>query len=94
MCNTLAMLTKEDKDYITNHVDRKIDELAVLVQSGFKEIIETKADKRDLEETDKKIEKIDYRLDVIEYKLVGGQGRRIERLEDDIRIVKTKIGLQ
>ena len=60
-------------------VSVEFSEFAIMVQSCFKEIMETKADKADV------ATKID--IERLENKFEG----RIERIEDNIRIVKTKL---
>lgn len=85
------MLTKKDKKYIEDRIESKIDNLAILIQSGFKQIMATKADAEDV---NKRFDKIDHRLDILEYKMIGTHGRRLDKVEDDIRMVKAKFKLK
>lgn len=88
------MLTLEDKKYIKDRIGKKIDNLAVLIQKSFAQV-SLRADMEAIEvRMNDRFDKIDYRLDVIEYKIIGGQGRRLEKIEDDMRVVKTKLDLQ
>lgn len=91
------MLTKKDLELIGEVINQtvptiverivepKFEEFAILIQNEFRvihSILETKADKADLET---KADKTDILR--LENKFEG----RIERIEDDIRIVKTKL---
>lgn len=64
-----------------------INDLAIMTQKGFADL-EGRMDKRfdDFEE------RINRRFDIIEFKM-GGHDRRIENLEDKMRIVNNKLGL-
>lgn len=86
MCQTAEMLTKEDKKYI----DNKIDNLDIIIQSGFQQIMETKANKVDVDKVENNLTR---RIDILEYKIVGGQIRRLDKIEDEMRIVKSKLNL-
>lgn len=99
MCNTTGVLTKEDKNYIETTIDKKLDqkldeklgEFAILMKQSFDKvfaILDTKADKKDVDE---RFDRLEYRMDTLEYKIVGGQSRRLEKVEDDVRIIKSKL---
>jgi len=69
------------------HIDEKFDELASMVQRGFQE-----NDKR-FESIERKLEEHDTRFNRIEnLLLLREQTNRIEKLEDDMRQIKTKVG--
>jgi len=68
------------------------DDLARMVQKGFDGVdkkLEKTATKEDLASTEAKLE---TRLDGIENLLLRALENRIERLEDDMRVVKTTLG--
>ncbi|MFZ4405594.1 MAG: hypothetical protein ACOYOK_15995 [Pseudobdellovibrionaceae bacterium] len=72
-------------------VEPKFEEFAILMQNEFRAIHETKADKTDI---DRLMEIIETKADktditILENKFEG----RIERLEDNMRIVKTTLKL-
>ena len=74
-----------------------IENLAISVQKGFIEVKEEfKEVRREIKELDQKFDerfdKVEERLENIEG-FVGGHERRFERLEDDMRMVKTKVGI-
>ena len=67
-----------------------IEDLAVSVQKGF---IEVKQEIKDLDQkVDKRFDKVEERLDRIEGS-VTGHGNRLDRREDGMRVVKTKVGI-
>ena len=72
-----------------NNNDKKVttDDLAVMVKKGF--------DKMDngFEEAKKERKGITKRLETIE-KNQGRDDRRVTKLEDDMRVVKTKVGIE
>ena len=76
-----------------------LDTLALMVGRGFQETHKELGDFRNetekcFEQVDKRFEQIDSRFDRIESILLQGHERRIERLEDTIRILKTKAGIR
>jgi len=85
------MLTKKDLFLISELVDAKFTDFAILMQNEFRaihEILETKADKVDTaSKTD--ILRLENNITRLENKFEG----RIEKLEDNIRIVKTTLKL-
>jgi hypothetical protein len=103
---TFSMLTKQDKNYIAdainNALDKKFDDFATIIQSSFKNVyekfdaVDNRFDAVDarFESIDERFDKLDYRLDVLEYKIVGGQERRLDKIEDDVRTIKTSLNLQ
>lgn len=71
--------------------NQMIEDLAVSVQKGF---IEVKQEIKGLEQKmDKRFDKVEERLDIIEGTLTG-YGNRLDRLEDTMLVVKTKIGVR
>lgn len=66
-----------------------IDNLAVMVQRGFAET----ATKKEVEEITKRLDGMDSRLDRIEFHM-NTHERRLEILEDKMRMVGTKLGLR
>jgi hypothetical protein len=71
------ILTKE-------YFDKAIEKLAISTARGFEEA------KTNLKETE---ERLAVRIDHIEYGLIREHGNRIEKLEDNMRIVKTDLGM-
>jgi len=67
-------------------VSEELSEFAMMVQNGFREIMETKADKADIA-TKIDIERLENSMTRIENKFEG----RIEKAEDNIRVIKTKL---
>jgi hypothetical protein len=85
------MLTKKDLFLISELVDAKFADFAILMQNEFRaihEILDTKADKTDI---DRLIETKADKTDILrlENKFEG----RIEKVEDNMRIVKTTLKL-
>lgn len=58
-----------------------VENLAVSVKNGFDEVYV-------------RLDDMDNRFDRIENISIGGHERRIENLEDDIRTLKTKVGIE
>lgn len=85
------MLTIKDLKLIGDLMDKRFEDFAILMQGEFSNIysiLETKADKSDIEKIlETKADKTD--IGRLEYKFEG----RLERNEDNIRIVKTKLKL-
>lgn len=67
--------------------EEMIEELALSIGRGFQEVTER------LDATNQRLDATNARLDRIEF-LVTGQDRRISILEDKVRQIGTKIGLQ
>ncbi len=76
----LAIMTKNNFDLVFEKFDR-IDERFEQVDARF-------------EQVDARFEQMDRRFDRIENISIGGHERRIENIEDDMRLVKTKVGLK
>jgi DNA anti-recombination protein RmuC len=72
-----------------------LDDLAIMVKNNFDRVEEwfEKIDEG-FEQVDAQFDAMDKRFDRIENVSVGNHERRIENLEDDIRIIKTKVGLK
>ena len=66
------------------------DALARMVKEGFDQT----ATKEQFHTIEKRLGQVDTRLDRIENLLLQDHLNRIERLEDDIRILKTKAGVK
>ncbi len=64
-----------------------VDGLAISVKNGFDQMV-TK------DEFEERMDGVNNRLDRIENISIGGHERRIDNLEDDIRLIKTKVGLK
>ena len=77
-------MDKGTKKYISDEVEK----LAMMVKGGFDEVIQ-KMDKG-FTEVHERLDKADGRLMRIEL----GYGTRLERAEDNIRLIKTKIGMR
>lgn len=92
MLNTkdLELIEGIVKKIVHEVVNSELSEFAIMVQNGFREIMETKADKADVA-TKIDIENLESRLgakiDRLDNKFEG----RIEKTEDNIRIIKTKL---
>jgi len=71
-----------------------IDDLAHMIQEH---VVTKMATKEELhtgfQTVNSRLDKVDIRLDRIENLLLRDHLNRIERLEDSIRVVKTKVGL-
>ncbi len=63
-------------------IDEKIEELAVITQRGFA----VTATKEDVKEIIDRLDKIEFRINT--------HDRRVDNLEDKVRVISTKIGLQ
>ncbi|MCB9805814.1 hypothetical protein H6775_01480 [Candidatus Nomurabacteria bacterium] len=97
------MLTKQDKKYIEDRIEKKIDGLAIIIQKGFEEVfvrLDTKVDKGDFADMkrqivslDKRVYSLEGRINTLEFKLVTAPNNRLDRVEDDIRMIKGKLGL-
>ncbi len=72
-------------------IDDKIDDLAAMTQRGFSEL-ESKMFKG-FANVHEEIKEVKETVDRIEYR-VNTHDRRIENLEDKVRVIGTKIGLQ
>ena len=70
-------------------VEPKFEEFAILMQSEFRALHETKADKTDILKLQNDISNLDNKVTRLENKFEG----RIERVEDNMRIVKTTLKL-
>ncbi len=69
-------------------IDTRFDELAIMIKDSFEHVEER------FEGIDNRLDKIDDRFDRIENVSIGGHERRIEHLEDRMRIVETKSKLR
>jgi tetrahydromethanopterin S-methyltransferase subunit G len=71
-----------------------IDDLAMMTQRGFDGIekcfdaVETRVG-RGFAETKEEFTKVHERLDVFEHLLIGRHDKRLDKLEDDMRVIKT-----
>ena len=75
------------REIVSEIVNSELSEFAIMVQNGFREIMETKADKSDIERLDKDIVRLETKIDRLDNKFEG----RIEKTEDNIRVIKTKL---
>ncbi len=67
-----------------------IEDLARITKNGF----DTTATKQEMREVNDRLDKMDGRLDKMENLLLRAHENRIEKLEDNMRLVKTKIGIR
>ena len=85
------MLNKKDlgliREVVGEVVNSELSEFAIMVQNGFREIMETKADKADIDRLDNNMIRLENNMTRIENKFEG----RIEKVEDNIRVIKTKL---
>ena len=76
---------------VTRKKESTIDELAIMIQSGFRDT----ARKIDVEELRKDMEnnfkKVDARFDIIENKLIARHEREIEHLRDEVLKIKVTL---
>lgn len=78
-------------------IEKQIEELALAVAKGFEEVhqkidgLYSEMDRR-FEEMNRRFEQIEYRLDVIDGRILGTTNR-LDILEDKMRLVFNKIGL-
>lgn len=74
-----------------------IDKLAIMIKNGFDNVDEKMATKQEMQEgfdvVNKRFDGIDARLNKIENLLIRAHENRIERLEDNMRLVKTKLAI-
>ena len=71
-----------------------VDDLAVMIARGF-DATATKADLAKLHaEVNQRFTKMEQRFDRVENILLRAQDNRLDRLEDDVRVIKTKVGVQ
>lgn len=74
-----------------------IEDLARITKNGF-DTTATKQEMREvndrLDKMDGRLDKMDSRLDKMENLLLRAHENRIEKLEDNMRLVKTKIGIR
>ena len=70
----------------------ELENLALITAKGFASVDERfeRVDER-FEKMDERFDKMDERFDKLEF-MVGGHGRRLDKTEDNIRILKTAIG--
>ena len=61
-----------------------LDDLALMTQQGFQEVHTEIGELR--ARVDERFEKVDVRLDRIEHLLIGGHDRRLDKIEDDMRV--------
>lgn len=64
-------------DALEEKFDRRIDDLAIITKEGFDRV-------------DARFEKVDERFDRIENISIGGHARRLDNLEDRVRVIETK----
>ena len=83
-CDILSPMAKKKRS-----VEEMINELAGITAKGFAQTVT----KDELERVIERLDKIDNRFDRVEFHM-NTHERRIEMLEDRMRIVSTKIGLR
>lgn len=83
--------------------DKRFSEMAIMIQNGFEEVykrLDTKVDKEDFYSLKEEVHDLKgevfalkYDLGGLENRLIDGPNRRLDRVEDDVRIIKTKLSL-
>lgn len=69
-----------------------IHNLAVMTKNGFDEVHKDMDDK--FKKVDQRFDKVEGRLDKIENIIVANYDRRFERVEDNIRLLKTALRMR
>jgi hypothetical protein len=69
-------------------LETTIEHLAISTKNSFDEIFKR------MDSMDARFDQIDDRFARIENISIGGHERRIDNLEDDMRVVKSKVGLK
>ncbi len=80
-------------DYVTKeYFDQALEKFAQIIFRGcaLKEDLKNLATKDDVRQAE---ERLTQRIDKIEYNLLRAHENRLDKVEDNIRIVKTKLGL-
>ncbi len=67
-----------------------VEKLAISVKHGFDET----AKQVDLDALTKDVAELGTKVTRIKNVLIGGQDRRLYKIEDDIRVIKTKVGIK
>lgn len=89
-----SMLTKQDKTYINDLLDRRFEELAIMIQNGFAEIIgRVNVLESGVEKLEESVYELKTQVNTIEFKLINAPSNRLDKIEDDIRQIKSKFGL-
>lgn len=89
-----SMLTKQDKTYINDLLDRRFEELAIMIQNGFAEIIgRVNVLEFGVEKLEESVYELKTQVNTIEFKLITAPGNRLDKIEDDVRQIKSKFGL-
>ncbi len=102
------MLTKQDRKYIDDLFEEKIGVLAIMIQGGFS-ALETRMDRLEtrMDGLDNRMDRLEIRMDgletrmdnlegrmnTLEFKLITAPNNRLDRVEDDVRQIKAKIGI-
>ena len=71
-----------------------IDNLAISVKNGFDQMVTKEEFEERMAGVDARFDQMDRRFDRIENVSIGGHERRLDNIEDDIRLIKTKVGLR
>ncbi len=71
-----------------------LEKLAIMIKTGFDGTATKQEVTAGFEGVDKKFGELEYRLDRIENLIIRGQENRIEKLEDNMRLVKTKLDIR
>ena len=82
---TTTKTRPQGKTTTINELAATVDNLAVMVAKGFERV-----DAR-FDGIDKRLDKVDTRLDHIENLLIRGLENRTDKIEDDIRVLKTTV---
>ena len=76
---------------IHTYLEEKFSEMGGIVGDALASV-EARIDTR-IDGVETRLDRVDERLDRIENRLIAAQERDIERLRDDMRLVKTKLGM-
>jgi archaellum component FlaC len=71
-----------------NKIMGLVDSLAVMIKQGFDRVYMR------FDQVDEEFTKVHKELDAIKNVRLGGHDNRLDNLEDNVRILKTKVGLR
>ena len=78
-------------DELHTYLEEKFSEIGGIVSNALASV-EARIDAR-IDGVETRLDRVDERLDRIENRLIATHERDIERLRDDMRLVKTKLGM-
>ncbi len=71
-----------------------LEDVLDVTQKGFERIESTMATKADVKHLEERIDKVETKVDRIENILIRAQDNRLDKLEDDVRVLKTAQGIK